>query len=186
LGVVGGIGSHLQWSERLDARLAGALMSIQAIKGVEIGLGCEASRRRGSAVHAPIEPAPGGGVRRPTNHAGGLEGGTTNGEAIVVRAAMKPISTLRRPLPSVDLATGQPVAASYERSDVCAVSACSVIAQAMVALVVADALLARVGGETRAEFVARAAILSRAAPVGPTDAAAPGMHRGDAASSPPP
>lgn len=157
VGVPAGIGSHLQWSERLDARLAGALMSIQAIKGVEVGLGFEAARRRGSLAHDPIQPNPGGGVRRPSNHAGGLEGGTTNGEAVVVRAAMKPISTLRRSLASVDLATGAPAAASYERSDVCAVSACSVIAEAMTALVLADAVLARVGGETCTEFVGRAA-----------------------------
>jgi len=156
-GVPAGLGSHQQWNERLDARLAGALMSIQAVKGVEIGLGFEASRRRGSRAHDPIEWGQDGAVLRPTNHAGGLEGGTTNGEPIVARAAMKPISTLRQPLPSLDLGTGEPTPASYERADVCAVSACSVVAEAMVALVVADAALARLGGETCAEFVAAAA-----------------------------
>lgn len=158
LEVLAGVGSHLQWSERLDARLAGALMSIQAIKGVEVGLGFAASRRRGSLVHDAIVPAPaasGRGVVRASNRAGGIEGGMTNGAPLVLRAAMKPISTLRRPLASVDLATGAPADATYERADVCAVSACAVIAEAMVALVVADAVLARAGGETVEEFAAR-------------------------------
>lgn len=159
-GVLPGVGSHLQWGERLDARLAAALMSIPAIKGVEIGLGFGVAGRRGSAVHDDVLPADGQGLRRGSNRAGGLEGGTTNGQPIVVRAAMKPISTLRRPLASVDLETGAAEAASYERSDVCAVSACSVIAEAMVALLVADAVLARCGGETLAEVSGRHAGLA--------------------------
>lgn len=162
-GVLPGLGSHLQWHERLDARLAAALMSIPAFKGVEIGLGFEAARRRGSRVHDEILPAESAGLQRASNHAGGLEGGTTNGQPIVVRGAMKPISTLRRPLRSVDLTTGAPAAAGYERSDVCAVAAASVIAEAMVALILADALLARVGGETLSEVEDRAAALAEAA-----------------------
>jgi chorismate synthase len=158
-GVLPGAGSHLQWHERLDAGLAGALMSIQAIKGVEIGLGFAATRRRGSQVHDAITKGPDGRLLRPTNRAGGVEGGMSNGAPLLVRAAMKPISTLRQPLSSVDLATGEPADAAYERSDVCAVAACSVIAQAMVALVVADAVLTRAGGETLVEFVRRHAEL---------------------------
>lgn len=159
-GVLPGAGSHLQWGERLDARLAAALMSIPAIKGVEIGLGFGVAERRGSAVHDEVLPAGAAGLRRGSNRAGGLEGGTTNGQPVVVRAAMKPISTLKRPLASVDLATGAAEPASYERSDVCAVSACSVIAEAMVALVLADAVLARCGGEALAEVSARHADLA--------------------------
>jgi len=152
-----GLGSCLQWDERLDARLAAALMSIPAVKGVEIGAGFAAAAAFGSAVHDPILPKIDGAVALPrgSNRAGGLEGGMTNGQPVVVRAAMKPISTLRQPLPSVDLATGAPAAAGYERSDVCAVAAASVVAEAMVAIVLADAVLARIGGETLAEFLAR-------------------------------
>lgn len=156
LDVLPGIGSHLQWSERLDARLAAAVMSIQAFKGVEIGAGFHCAAAMGSEVHDAILP---GGRRgllaRSSNRSGGLEGGTTTGAPLVVRGAMKPISTLRQPLDSVDLATGEGAPAGYERSDLCAVSAASVVAEAMVALVVADALLVRVGGETLEEFVAR-------------------------------
>ncbi|MCA8942483.1 MAG: chorismate synthase [Planctomycetes bacterium] len=156
LGVLPGVGSHLQWHERLSARLMGAVGSIHAFKGVEIGLGFESARLRGSAVHDEILPAaPGGIVARGSNRAGGLEGGTTNGQSVVVRGAMKPISTLRKPLRSIDLTTGEPDEAGYERSDICAVSAASVVAEAMVALVLADAVLARVGGETIEEFVRR-------------------------------
>ena len=166
VGVPPGLGSGLQWCERLDARLGAAILSIPAFKGVEIGLGFEAARRRGSEVHDPIEPGEAGLVR-PTNRAGGLEGGMTNGQILVVRGAMKPISTLVRPLPSVDLRTGRADAAGYERSDVCAVSAASVVAEAMVALVVADAALARLGGETVGEFEKRCrAHLARAREVG--------------------
>lgn len=151
---VPGIGSGLQWSERLDARLAGAVLSIPAFKGIEIGMGFEAARRPGSQVHDEIVPGEGRLARR-TNRAGGLEGGMANGEPLVVRGAMKPISTLKRPLESVDLASGEASEAGYERSDVCAVSAASVVAEAMVALVVADATLLRIGGETVGEFVDR-------------------------------
>ncbi len=186
LAVLPGVGSHLQWHERLDARLAGALMSIQAIKGVEVGIGFLASRRPGSQVHDAILKASGdgaAGVTRPTNRAGGIEGGMANGAPIVVRAAMKPISTLRRPLASVDLATGLPADAAYERSDVCAVSACAVIAEAMVALVVADAVLTRAGGETVDEFVARhAELATRARALG--SLAPTGGTTGDAKKAP--
>ncbi len=156
-GVLPGLGSCNQWHERLDARLAAAVMSIPAFKGFELGLGFEAGRRPGSSVQDPIEPAGEAvAMARPTNHAGGIEAGMTNGQPVVLRAAMKPIATLRQPLPSVDLASGAPAEAGYERSDVCAVSAASVVVEAMVALVLADATLARVGGESMAECRRRA------------------------------
>jgi len=152
-----GLGSHVQWDLRLDARLAGAVMSIQAIKGVEIGLGFEAARRPGSAVHDPIvrakTPGAAGRFARSRNNAGGLEGGMTNGEPLVVRAAMKPISTLRKALPTVDVATGEDALAATERSDVCAVAAASCVGHAMVALVVADALLEKLGGDSMPEVL---------------------------------
>jgi chorismate synthase len=158
-GVLPGLGSCSQWIERLDAMLGAALLSIPAVKGVEIGAGFAATAARGSEVHDAILADTAGGRRiafaRPTNRAGGLEGGMTNGQPVVVRAAMKPISTLRQPLPSVDLQAGEAAPAGYERSDVCAVSACAVVAEAMVALVLADALLARIGGETMAEVLER-------------------------------
>jgi chorismate synthase len=152
-GVPPGLGSCLRWQDRLDSRLAAALMSIPAIKGVEVGLGFGAAALPGSRVHDAILPRAAGetafgGVRRPTNRAGGLEGGISNGMPVVVRAAMKPIATLRRPLPSVDLVSKARVDAAYERSDVCAVPAAAIIAEAMVRLVLADALLERVGGTT--------------------------------------
>ncbi len=174
-----GLGSCLQWHERLDTRLAAAVMSIPAIKGVEIGAGFATAGLFGSQVHDPILPAPsvqeGGPLALPrgSNRAGGLEGGMTNGQNVVVRAAMKPIATLGQPLPSVDLATGAADAAGHERSDLCAVSAASVVAEAMVALVLADAMLTRLGGETAAElagrleaFRAAAARLGRGTPPG--------------------
>jgi chorismate synthase len=136
-------------------------MAVQAIKGVEIGMGFEAARRRGSEVHDPIgyDPAaaagPTQGFTRPTNNAGGLEGGTTNGQPLVVRAAMKPISTLRKPLASVNLKTKAAEEAAYERSDVCAVSACSVIVESVVAFTVAQALVDKFGGDSIAEMQAR-------------------------------
>lgn len=155
-----GLGSCLQWHERLDARLAAGIMSIPAIKGIEIGDGFWAATAAGSQVHDPILPESPDGAEpslpRGSNRAGGLEGGMTNGQNVVVRAAMKPISTLRQPLASVDLATGREAHAGYERSDICAVSAASVVAQAMVALVLADAVLARLGGETLGEVQDRA------------------------------
>jgi chorismate synthase len=153
-----GLGSHAQWDRKLDARLAAAVMSIQAIKGVEIGLGFDAAKRLGSQVHDPIgfDPAqretPSAGYTRPTNNAGGIEAGISNGQPIVVRAAMKPISTLQKPLASIDLKTKQPESASYERSDICAVPACSVIVENVVAIEVAAALIDKFGGDSLAEM----------------------------------
>ena len=151
-----GLGSHVSAERRLDGRLAGALMSIQAMKGVEIGLGFEAARLRGSQVHDEIEADPGhrlgGGYRRLSNRAGGLEGGTTNGEPLVVRAAMKPLSTLMRPLRSVDLDSGAAAEAVRERSDVTAVPAAAVVGEAMVALVLADAMREKFGGDSLGEM----------------------------------
>ena len=148
-----GLGSHAQWDRKLDARLALAVMSIQAIKGVEIGLGVEAARRPGSQVMDPIEyhadhPVDDRrlGFRRPSNNAGGIEGGTSNGEAIIVRAAKKPISTLAARGPSVDLATKQPRPATYERSDVCAVPAASVVVENVVAFEIAAAVVEKYVG----------------------------------------
>lgn len=159
-GLPAGLGSHVAWDTRLDGRLAQAVMSIQAVKGVEVGIGFEGARRPGSGVHDPIVPAPekarAGLLGRSSNRAGGLEGGITTGEPLLVRGAMKPISTLRRRLPSVDLRDGSVADAAVERSDVCAVPAAGVVAEAMVALVVADAFLAKFGGdsvgETRRNF----------------------------------
>ena len=156
-----GLGTHAQWDRKLDGRLAQAVMAVQAIKGVEIGMGFEAARRRGSEVHDPIhfDPArragPELGFTRPSNNAGGLEAGMTNGQPLVVRAAMKPISTLRKPLGSVNLRTKQPEEAAYERSDVCAVSAASVIVESVVAFEVASALVDKFGGDSVAEMQGR-------------------------------
>lgn len=150
-----GLGSHVSWDRKLDGRLAGALMSIHAVKGVEIGMGFEASRVPGSEVHDEIEwnagSAATGNVRRRSNRAGGLEGGITTGEPIVLRVAMKPISTLMKPLGTVELTTGEAAAAVAERSDVTAVPAMGVIAEAMVAFVVADAMLEKFGGDSLRE-----------------------------------
>jgi chorismate synthase len=164
-GVVVGLGSHVSWDRKLDGRLAGLLMSIPAVKGVEIGMGFAAARRPGSEVHDPIIGAPGsravappiagdrrGGFRRSSNNAGGLEGGITTGEPVVVRVAMKPISTLMSPLPTVDLSSGEPANAQSERSDVTAVPALGVIAEAMVALALADAMLEKFGGDSLGEM----------------------------------
>jgi chorismate synthase len=156
-----GLGSHAQWDRKLDGLLAQAVMSIQAIKGVEIGLGFEASRRPGSKVHDEIayDPATAEGSKlgyvRKTNNAGGLEAGMTNGQPIVVRAAMKPISTLRRPLESINLKSKQAETAAYERSDVCALAACSVIVESVVALTVAAAMIEKFGGDSLAEMHAQ-------------------------------
>ncbi len=156
-----GLGSHAQWDCKLDGLLAQAVMSIQAIKGVEIGLGFEAARRPGSQVHDEIgfDPAQSGGsslgyIRR-TNNAGGLEAGMTNGQPLVVRAAMKPISTLRRPLASINLTTKEPENAAYERSDVCALAACSVIVENVVAFTVAQAFIEKFGGDSLREMRVR-------------------------------
>lgn len=145
-----GLGSFISGENRLDSRLAAALMGIQAIKGVEVGDGFETARRRGSAAHDEMRPGP-DGVLRSTNRAGGLEGGMTNGEALRVRAAMKPISTVPRALSTVDMATGEEAVAIHQRSDVCAVPAAGVVAESMVALVVAQAALEKFGGDSAAE-----------------------------------
>jgi chorismate synthase len=163
-----GLGSHVSWDRRLDGRLAGALMSIQAMKGVEIGLGFAAARARGSQVHDEIEERPDrrltGGFGRRGNNSGGLEGGMTTGEPLEVRVAMKPLSSLTRPLDSVDVRTGRPAAASRERSDVCAVPAAAVVGEAMVALVLADAMREKFGGDSLTEMRANvAAYLQRLA-----------------------
>ena len=152
-GVPAGLGSHVAWDEKLDGRLAQAVMSVPAVKAVEIGAAVTASRGFGSAAHDAIE-RDASGWRRPTNRAGGLEGGVTNGEDVVVTAYKKPISTLRKGLPSVDLDTLEPHASQYERSDVTALPAAGVIAEAMVALVLADALLEKLGGDSMAELEA--------------------------------
>lgn len=156
-----GLGTHSQWDRKLDGRIAQAVMAVQAIKGVEIGLGFEAARRKGSQVHDPIhydiaqKETPSLGYSRPTNNAGGLEAGMTNGQPLVVRAAMKPISTLRKPLDSIKLSTKQTEAAEYERSDVCAVSAASVILENVVAFEVATAFVEKFGGDSVVEMKAR-------------------------------
>lgn len=151
-----GLGSHVSWDRKLDGRLAAAICSIPAVKGVEMGIGFEAARRTGAEVHDEIEPAPGnartGNVRRLTNRAGGLEGGMTTGEPLVLRVAMKPISTLMRPLGTVDTRTGERAGAAAERSDVTAVPAMGVIAEAMCALVLADAFAEKFGGDSLAEM----------------------------------
>jgi chorismate synthase len=146
-GLPPGLGSHVHGDRRIDSRLAGALMGIQAIKGVEIGDGFESARRRGSAAHDEIENSE-HGVRRMSGRAGGTEGGMTTGEVLRVRAAMKPISTIPRALSTIDVATGEPAKAINQRSDVCAVPAAGVVAEAMVALVLADAVLEKFGGDS--------------------------------------
>jgi chorismate synthase len=156
-----GLGTHAQWDRKLDGRLAQAVMAVQAIKGVEIGLGFEAARRRGSQVHDPIhydeskKHTPTLGYERPTNNAGGLEAGMTNGQTLVIRAAKKPISTLRKPLASINLDTKEAEGASYERSDVCAISAASVIVENVVAIEIAAALVDKFGGDSLQEMQAR-------------------------------
>jgi chorismate synthase len=145
-GVPPGLGSPAQWDTRLDGQLAQAVMAVQAVKAVAIGAGVEAAGRPGSRAHDPILPGA-GGLRRPSNHAGGIEGGMSNGEEIVVRAWMKPIATLRTPLPSVDLVSREAAPAAYERSDVTAVPACGVIVEAAVAFVLARELLEKFGGD---------------------------------------
>jgi chorismate synthase len=147
-GLPPGLGSHVQWDRRLDSRLAGALMGIQAIKGVEVGDGFELASRPGSAAHDEIERDGDGVLRRRSHRAGGIEGGMSTGELLRVRAAMKPISTVPRALATVDVATGQPAVAINQRSDVCAVPAAGVVAEAMVALVLADAVLEKFGGDS--------------------------------------
>ncbi|WP_132993478.1 chorismate synthase [Gordonia zhaorongruii] len=152
-GVPVGLGSHVSGESRLDSRLAAALMGIQAIKGVEVGDGFTTARRRGSQAHDEMVPGA-DGVLRSTNRAGGLEGGMTNGEDVRVRIAMKPISTVPRALATVDMTTGEPASAIHQRSDVCAVPAAGVVAEAMVALVVAQAALEKFGGDSVNETTA--------------------------------
>lgn len=152
IGVPIGLGSYSQWDKRLDARLAGAVMSIPAIKGVEIGLGFEVAHLPGSAVHDEIFYSKHKGFFRKTNHAGGLEGGITNGQPIVLRAAMKPIPTLRKTLASVNFQTKEPTMASYERSDVCAVPAASVVGEAMVAIELCKAMQEKFSGDSLLEM----------------------------------
>jgi chorismate synthase len=154
-GVVVGVGSHVSWDRKVDGRLAGALMSIPAAKGVEIGLGFEVARRPGSEAHDEIGwdgPARTGGVLRSTNRAGGVEGGITTGQPLVIRVAKKPISTLMRPLDTVNLETGESAKAQSERSDVTAVPAFGVIAESMVAIVLAEAMVEKLGGDTLEDF----------------------------------
>ncbi len=146
-----GLGSHVHWDRRLDSRLAGALMGIQAIKGVELGDGFETATRRGSVAHDEIEKSSSGKIVRRTDRAGGTEGGMSNGETLRVRAAMKPISTVPKALDTVDVATGLPAKAINQRSDVCAVPAAGVVAEAMVALVLAEAVLEKFGGDSVTE-----------------------------------
>lgn len=147
-GLPAGFGSHIQWDKRLNARLMMAVSSIQAIKGVEIGLGFKAAEKFGSEVMDEIFYSPAAGMFRKTNNAGGIEGGISNGMPIIIRAAMKPIPTLRKPLRSVDIVTKEAIEAAYERSDTCAVPAASVIAEMMAALCIADALLDKCGGDS--------------------------------------
>jgi len=164
-GVPVGLGSHVHWDRRLDGRLAQAVMSIPAIKGVEIGPAFENARKRGTEVHDEISAnlksqIPNfkfqtSNVKRHSNRAGGIEGGVSNGQPIVVRAAMKPIPTTVTPLRSVDLVTGEPATTQYQRSDVCAVPAASVVGEAMVALVLADALMEKLGGDSIEEMRSR-------------------------------
>lgn len=146
-----GLGSHTHWDRRLDSKLAGALMGIQAIKGVEIGDGFESARRRGSSAHDEIEKNSSGKLVRRTDRAGGTEGGITNGEILRVRAAMKPISTVPKALDTIDTSTGETAKAINQRSDVCAVPAAGIVAEAMVALVLADAVLEKFGGDSVGE-----------------------------------
>ena len=150
-GVPPGLGSHVQWDRRLDSRIAAALCSIQAIKGVEIGDAFTQARSRGSQAHDEIVPTA-TGVRRVTDRAGGLEGGITTGEPVRVKAAMKPISSLNRALATVDVTTGEPATAINQRSDVCAVPAAAVVAEAMLALVLAEAAVEKFGGDSLAEM----------------------------------
>jgi chorismate synthase len=146
-----GLGSHTHWDRRLDSKLAGALMGIQAIKGVELGDGFESARRRGSVAHDEIEKNAAGEIVRRTDRAGGTEGGISNGEVLRVRAAMKPISTVPKALDTIDVRTGEAAKAINQRSDVCAVPAAGIVAEAMVALVLADAVLEKFGGDSVAQ-----------------------------------
>ena len=156
-----GLGTHAQWDRKLDGKLAQAVMAVQAIKGVEIGMGFEAARTQGSKVHDPIHydatqsHLPNLGYIRPSNNAGGLEGGMTNGQSLIIRAAKKPISTLRKPLDSIRMVDKEPHRASYERSDVCAISAAAIIVEHVVAFEIAAAFIEKFGGDSIVEMEAR-------------------------------
>ena len=152
-GVPMGLGSHVQWDRRLDGRIAQIIMSINSVKGLDIGDGFRLAVLRGSEAHDAIETSeePPYPWRRTTNHAGGIEGGMSNGEPIVVRVAVKPVPTLGSPLPSVDLSTGEAVQAHFERSDICVVPAVGVIGEAMLAVVLADAMMEKFGGDNLEE-----------------------------------
>ncbi len=156
-GVPPGLGTFASWDRKLDGRIGQALLSVPAVKAVELGAAIQASRGPGSGAHDEIEPGPRGTLRRRSNRAGGLEAGVTNGEDVVAVAYMKPISTLARGLDSVDLATGKAARSAYERSDVTAVPACGVICEAMLALVLADALLELTGGDRMEDVTGRLA-----------------------------
>ena len=164
-GVPFGLGTHAQWDRKLDGRLAQAVMAVQAMKGCEIGLGFESARRPGSKVHDPIrfdptkKDTPTLGFTRPSNFAGGLEAGMSNSQPIVLRVAKKPIATLSSPLESVSLRTKQPEAASYERSDICAIAAASCILENVVAFTMAEALVEKFGGDSLQEMKARYRLL---------------------------
>lgn len=147
-GVPVGLGSHAQWDRKLDARIAHSVLSVQGIKGIEFGAGFESAYRSGSQIHDPIGFEPGKGWTRPTNNAGGIEGGISNGEAIIFRAAMKPIPTMLSPLPSVHWESKEPREAVYERSDICAVPAASVVLENATALILTEALLERYGSDS--------------------------------------
>jgi chorismate synthase len=150
-GLPPGLGSFVHWDRRLDSQIAGAVMGVQAIKGVEIGDGFETASRRGSVAHDELVRDDAGVTHRQSDRAGGIEGGMTNGEVLVVRAAMKPISTVPRALATIDVATGEAAKAHHQRSDVCAVPAAGVVTQAMIALVIANSVLEKFGGDSVAE-----------------------------------
>ncbi|MGA1305735.1 MAG: chorismate synthase, partial [Candidatus Nanopelagicaceae bacterium] len=150
-GLPPGLGSHVHWDRRLDSRLAGALMGIQAIKGVELGDGFTTAKKRGSSAHDEIERDSQGNIRRRTARSGGTEGGMSTGEVLRVRAAMKPISTVPKALDTIDITNGQAAKAINQRSDVCAVPAAGIVAEAMVALVLAEAMLEKFGGDSLGE-----------------------------------
>jgi chorismate synthase len=150
-GLPPGIGSYVHWDRRLDSQLAGALMGIQAIKGVEVGDGFETTRRRGSLAHDEIEKDASGVVHRTSGRAGGIEGGMSTGEILRVRTGMKPISTVPKALATIDVSTGEATKAHHQRSDVCAVPAAGIVAEAMVSLVIANAVLEKFGGDSVSE-----------------------------------
>jgi len=161
LGLPAGLGSYVQWDRRLDARLGAAVLSIQAIKGIEIGTAFENTRLPGTRVHDPLSIREGNLVR-PTNRSGGLEGGITNGQPLIIRAAMKPIATTLTAQPTVDLASGKPAPTQYERSDTCPVPRAVVVVESMVAFILADALVEKLGGDSLAEMLPRFATLRQA------------------------